>query len=71
MSCLAVFRRSLYVVSDIKAGEKLTMDNVRSIRPGYGLLPKELPNVLGKTAARDISRGTPMSWDLVVESGNK
>jgi len=66
-----IFRRSLYIVSDVKAGEKLTMENVRSIRPGYGMLPKELPKVLGKTAARDIVRGTPMSWDLVVENSTK
>ncbi|MCH2158971.1 MAG: pseudaminic acid synthase [Oleiphilaceae bacterium] len=61
----ATFRRSLYAVANIKAGEKLTKQNVRSIRPGFGLTPKELPNVLGKKAARDIAFGEPISWNLV------
>lgn len=59
------FRRSLYAVADITAGEIFTEANVRSIRPGYGLAPKELPNLVGRRAARAISRGTPMAWDLV------
>jgi N-acetylneuraminate synthase len=61
-----VFRRSLYVVADVKAGEAFTPANVRVIRPGYGLAPKELGSVLGRTASRDVARGTRMSWDLVV-----
>lgn len=61
----AVFRRSLYVVADIAAGEALTEANVRSIRPGFGLAPKHLPDVLGRRAGRDISRGTALSWDLL------
>lgn len=60
-----VFRRSLYAVADIKAGDTLTNDNVRSIRPGFGLAPKHLDDVLGKSAARDIARGTPLSWELI------
>lgn len=60
-----IFRRSLYVVADMKAGEVFTEANVRSIRPGHGLRPKHLPEILSKRAARDISRGTPMSFDLV------
>ena len=61
----AAFRRSLYVVADVAAGEVLTKQNVRSIRPGYGLPPRHLPNVLGKTATRDLTRGTALSWDMI------
>ena len=60
-----VFRRSLFVVKDVKAGEMFTEENVRSIRPGHGLPPKYLIEVLGRRAVRDIERGTPMSWGLV------
>ena len=60
-----VFRRSLYTVTDVKQGDSFTEANVRSIRPGYGLSPKYLPEVLGKTANRDILRGTPLSWNLI------
>jgi len=60
-----IFRRSLFVVADVRAGEQLTSVNVRSIRPGYGLPPKALSNVLGRRAARDIKRGTPLSWELI------
>lgn len=58
-----VFRRSLFAVQDIRVGEILTEENVRSIRPADGLPPKFLPDVLGKHAARDIERGTPITWD--------
>ena len=61
-----VFRRSLYVVADVKAGEKLTPANVRAIRPGNGIAPKFYEEVIGKTAKRDIARGTPLSHDLIV-----
>lgn len=57
------FRRSLFVVSDIAAGEALTPENVRSIRPAYGLKPKYYKEVLGKTAKRALKRGTPLSFD--------
>ncbi len=60
-----VFRRSLFAVADIKAGEKLTRENVRCIRPGYGLAPRELPRLLGVRAVQDIQRGTPLSWNLI------
>jgi N-acetylneuraminate synthase len=60
-----VFRRSLFVVRDVKRGETLTTENVRSIRPGYGLHTRHLPEILGRHAVRDIERGTPLSWDLV------
>jgi pseudaminic acid synthase len=60
-----VFRRSLYVVEDIKQGGILTRANVRVIRPGYGLSPKYFEVVLGKSAACDVKRGTPLTWDLL------
>jgi len=60
-----IFRRSLFAVQDIAAGAKLTSENVRCIRPGHGLAPKELPAVLGRTARVAISRGTPLSWDKI------
>lgn len=60
-----VYRRSLYVTADVKAGEILTEANVRSIRPGYGLAPKHLPEVLGRRAARDLARGEPFAWAMV------
>ena len=59
------FRRSLFVVKDVKAGEPLTSENVRSIRPGHGLPPKHLRDVLGKRATRDVERGTPLDWSLI------
>lgn len=57
-------RRSLYVSRDIKAGEPFTRDNVKAIRPGLGLPTKYLDVVLGKTARRDVKKGTPVTWDL-------
>ena len=60
-----VFRRSLFAVAEIATGEPFTEHNVRSIRPGHGLPPKELPKLLGKRAARAIRRGEPLSWDCV------
>ena len=63
-----VFRRSLFVVEDVKQGEKFNMVNVRSIRPGHGLHPRHLTEVLGKRAAQGIKRGTPLSWEFVVRS---
>jgi len=63
------FRRSLFVVRDVRAGERFTDANVRSIRPGYGLAPRFLPDVVGKQAAVDIGRGTPLSWALVAGQG--
>jgi N-acetylneuraminate synthase len=60
-----VFRRSLFIVEDVKAGEVFTEKNVRSIRPGYGLPPKYLPEVLGRQVAQDVAKGTPLRWELV------
>jgi len=62
------FRRSLYLVQDVSQGEAFTTENVRSIRPGNGLHPRHLVEVLGKRAARGIKRGTPLHWELVVRS---
>lgn len=57
-----VFRRSLFVVEDLKAGEVFTAENVRVIRPGYGLPPKFYDEVIGRAASRAIKRGTPLEW---------
>jgi N-acetylneuraminate synthase len=63
-----VFRRSLFVVEDVKAGETFTAENVRSIRPGHGLHTRYLGEVIGRVAGRDIQRGSPVTWDLVAGS---
>lgn len=60
-----VFRRSLYAISDIKKGEMLTHENIRSIRPGYGMPPKFYHEILGSKAKDSISRGTPLSFDFL------
>ena len=59
------FRRSLFVVKDMKRGQPFTLEDVRSIRPGYGLAPRFLDQIVGRLADRDIARGTPLAWDLV------
>lgn len=59
------YRRSLYVVADIAEGGELSKENVRSIRPGYGMAPKYLPDVLGKVASRDLRRGQPLAWEMI------
>ena len=61
------FSRSLFVVKEIKAGERFTEENVRSIRPGFGLPPKYLGDVLGKKSKVHIQRGTPLTWALIEE----
>lgn len=60
-----VFRRSIFVVKDIKKGESFSNENVRSIRPGYGMHTRYLDQILDKKALKDIKRGTPLSWDLI------
>lgn len=57
--------RSLFATKSIKKGESFTTENIRSIRPGHGLPPKHLPEILGKKAKTDIERGTPLKWDLI------
>ncbi len=59
------FRRSLYITRDLRAGEKLTRENVRAIRPGLGLPTKYFEVMLGKTVTRDVARGTPLEWSLL------
>jgi N-acetylneuraminate synthase len=59
------FRRSLYVVQNIKAGEVLTRENVRAIRPGLGLPPKYIEEMIGRCVRQDVARGTPLSWELL------
>lgn len=62
-----VFRRSLFVFKDVRAGEVFTSDNVRTIRPGNGLHTRYLDEVLGRCATMDIASGVPLSWDLLGE----
>lgn len=60
-----VFRRSLYIAEDVKAGELLTRANLRCVRPGVGLQPKFYEVLLGRRVNKDVKKGTPMTWDLV------
>lgn len=60
-----VFRRSLFVVQDVKAGEPFSAENIRSIRPGHGLHTRYLDEVIGRHASQDIGRGTPLAWEHV------
>ncbi len=65
------FRRSLFVVEDVAAGETFTERNVRSIRPGHGMHTRHLHEILGRRARRPIARGTPLTWDLVDRVGER
>jgi len=60
-----VFRRSIYIAEDIKAGEVLTRENLRCVRPGLGLPPKYYDMLLGRRVNRDVTKGMPMGWDLL------
>lgn len=62
-----IFRRSLYFVRDLKAGETIGPADVRSVRPGYGMAPKELPRVIGRRVARDVAAATPVRPDLLAD----
>ncbi|MBL0385528.1 pseudaminic acid synthase [Tumebacillus sp. ITR2] len=59
------FRRSLYITADLQAGDILTAENLRAIRPGFGLAPEHYDLFLGKKVNQDVKRGTPLSWDLI------
>lgn len=60
-----IFRRSLYVAQDMKAGDQFTPQNLRAVRPGFGLPPKYYDTLLGRRVGRDVKRGTPASWELL------
>lgn len=60
-----LLRRSLFVVKDIKQGEEFTKENVKSVRPGYGLHTRYFDKIIGKRASKDIKRGAPLAWDMV------
>ena len=59
------FSRSLFVITDVETGEIISKENIRSIRPGFGLHPKELPNVLGQKFSENQTKGTPLNWDMI------
>ena len=59
------FARSLYIVKDIKKGEKFTRENIKAIRPGFGLHPKHLPQIIGKKACKDLKRGEALKWEHI------
>jgi pseudaminic acid synthase len=59
------FSRSLFVAENMKKGETITIDNVKSVRPGYGLHPKHLKEIMNKSVNKDLTKGTPLSWDYI------
>jgi N-acetylneuraminate synthase len=59
------FRRSLYIARDLQAGETISPDALRAIRPGFGLSPRHRDQLIGKRVTRDVARGTPANWDLL------
>lgn len=64
-----IYRRSLYAVADIKAGDAFSEANVRAIRPAYGMKPKHFNDIIGQLARHNIKRGTPLTWDMIKEQG--
>jgi N-acetylneuraminate synthase len=60
-----IFRRSLYITEDLVAGSILSEHNVRAVRPGYGLPTKFLETILGKRVTRQVTRGTPLTWEII------
>lgn len=67
---LREFSRSLFISADVRKGEILSLENVRSVRPGFGLHPRHLPEILGKTFQGDYPKGTPLSWDKLSSDDN-
>lgn len=65
---MLIFRRSVYVVNNLKAGEKFTNDNIKIIRPGFGLPPKYYASLIGRIAKKDLKKGTPLDWKLAVDN---
>ncbi len=63
-----IFRRSLFVVKDVKAGEKISSENVKSIRPGQGLHTKHIVQITGRSFKKDVARGSPLTWDMIIET---
>lgn len=61
------YRRSLYFVRDLKAGDVVTSDSIRSVRPGYGLMPSEFDRIINLHVNKDIKAGTPVKWDCFYE----
>ena len=62
-----IFRRSLYIAEDMKKGEILTSKNLRIVRPGLGLPPKYFDNFIGKKITKNVKKGVPVNWDLIIE----
>ena len=67
----AQFRRSLYVVTDVKAGDLVSADNVRSVRPGFGLAPRHYEEILGRRFAIDVEKASPVSWELLKDADDE
>ena len=63
-----IFRRSLFVVKDVRAGESFTPENVRCIRPGYGLHPRYYDEILNKKSTQNITAGTPLTWKHLLQT---
>lgn len=59
------FRRSLFVAEDLRAGDQLTAARIRCVRPGHGLHPRHLPQVIGRRVTRDVAKGEPLDWDMM------
>ncbi|MCY7294527.1 pseudaminic acid synthase [Alteromonas sp. a30] len=62
------YRRSIFISENISAGDKITKDNIKIVRPALGLSPKHLDDVLGQTVSKDLTKGTPLSWDVISRS---